>query len=163
MAKNARSENSWERQPGETPKAFEAFDLYCKLGEERSVRKVAQKLTKSDTIIKRWSSQWNWVNRARDYDNELKRRELQTQKKAYQDMQKRQIGMAIQLQKKAFEALQKLPVDKMTAKDIKEFMKLGAALERANMDMAAAEQNRDADEDTMIDIYLPEKDGDNGE
>lgn len=163
MAKNARSENSWERQPGETPKAFEAFELYCKLGEERSLVKVGRKLGKSTTLIERWSSQWKWVNRARDYDNEMKRRELQAQKKAYQDMQKRQIGMAIQLQKKAFEALQNLPVDKMTAKDIKEFMKLGAALERANMDIAIAEQSRNADDDTTVDIYLPEKDGDNGE
>lgn len=163
MAKNARSENSWERQPGETPKAFEAFELYCKLGEERSIRKVAQKLLKSQQLMSRWSSQWSWVSRARDYDNEMKRRELQAQKKAYQDMQKRQIGMAVQLQKKAFEALQKLPVDKMTAKDIKEFMKLGAALERANMDMAIAEQSRSVDDETTVDIYLPEKDGGNGE
>ncbi len=163
MAKNARSENSWERQPGESAKAFEAFDLYCKMGEERSVRKVAQKLTKSDTIIKRWSSQWNWVSRARDYDNELKRLELQEQKKAYKTMQKRQIGMAIQLQKKAYEALQNLPIEEMTPKDIKEFMKLGAEMERANMNIAALEQALDENDDTTIDIYLPEKDGDSGE
>lgn len=167
MAKNARSEHSWEQQPKESNKAFEAFVLYCEIGKEpgkkRSLAKVGQKLGKSTTLIERWSSLWNWQQRVRDYDNELKRQELNAKKKAYQDMQKRQVGMAIQLQKKAFEALQKLPVDKMTAKDIKEFMKLGAALERANMDIAIAEQSRNADDDTTVDIYLPEKDGDNGE
>lgn len=163
MAKNARSENSWERQPNESAKAFEAFDLYCKLGEERSIRKVAQKLNKSTQLLGRWSSQWNWVNRSRDYDNEKRRQELQAEKKAYRTMRERQLGIAIQFQKKAFDALQKLPIEAMTPKDIKEFMKLGAEIERANINISALEQNREDSDDTTVDIYLPEKDGDNSE
>lgn len=163
MAKNARSENSWERQPGESAKAFEAFELYCELGEERSIRKVAQKLLKSQPLMSRWSSQWKWVSRARDYDNEKKRQELQAEKKAYRTMRERQLGIAIQFQKKAFDALQKLPIEAMTPKDIKEFMKLGAEIERANINIAAFEQNREDGDDTTVDIYLPEKDGDNSE
>lgn len=163
MARNAKSEYTWERQPGESTKAFEAFDLYCKLGEERSIRKVAQKLNKSTQLLGRWSSQWNWVIRARDYDNEIKRKEIQAEKKAFQAMRKRQIGMAVQFQKKAYEALQSLPIEEMTPKDIKEFMKLGAEMERANMGLAALEQSREESDETTVDIYLPKKDGDNGE
>lgn len=159
MAKNARSEHSWERQPNESTKAFEAFDLYCKMGEERSVRKVAQKLTKSDSLIKRWSSQWNWVNRSRDYDNEKKRQELQAEKKAYRAMRDRQLGIAIQFQKKAFDALQNLKIEAMTPKDIKEFMKLGAEIERANINISVMEESNGDGDDTTVDIYLPEKDG----
>lgn len=160
MAKNARSENSWERQPGESAKAFEAFELYCELGEERSIRKVAQQLLKSQPLMSRWSSQWKWVSRARDYDNEKKRQELQAEKKAYRTMRERQLGIAIQFQKKAFDALQKLPIEAMTPKDIKEFMKLGAEIERANINISALEQSREDSDDTAVDIYLPEKDGD---
>ncbi|MCM1167696.1 MAG: hypothetical protein NC401_17050 [Ruminococcus sp.] len=161
MAKNARSENTWERQPGESAQAFEAFDLYCKMGEERSIRAVGQRLDKSRTQIGKWSSRWNWVSRARDYDNEIKRQEIQAEKKAFQTMRKRQIGMAVQFQKKAFEALQNLPIEALTPKDIKEFMKLGAEMERANMGVAALEQSREEIDETTVDIYLPEKDGDN--
>lgn len=159
MAKNARSENSWERLPGESAKAFEAFDLYCKLGEERSIRKVAQKLLKSQPLMSRWSSQWNWVSRARDYDNELKRKEVQEQKKAYKAMQQRQIAIAVKMQKTALEALKKLSVEDMKPKDIKEFIKLGAEMERANMSMAELDQSREENDDTAVEIYLPEKDG----
>ena len=71
MAKWSKVEKSWERQPKESAQAFEAFDLYCKMGAGRSLRKVEQKLNKSHTLIARWSSNWNWQKRSRDYDNEL--------------------------------------------------------------------------------------------
>ena len=156
MARNDKSENSWERQPGETVQAFEACDLYCKSGDERSIRKVAQKLGKSQQLLSRWSSKWNWQSRSRDYDNEIKRKEVQAQKKAYQAMQQRQIGMAVQLQKKAFEALKDLPVESLTPKDIKEFMKLGTELERLNL---APEKSGDTDNgktslaDAIVEAY----------
>lgn len=161
MAKNVKSENSWERLPGESAKAFEAFDRYCKLGEERSIRKVAQKLNKSTQLLGRWSSQWDWVNRSRDYDNEIKREEIREQKKAYRAMQQRQIAIAVKMQKTALEALKKLSVEDMKPKDIKEFIKLGSEMERVNMSTAALEQGRDTDEDMTVDIYIPEKDENN--
>lgn len=163
MAKNARSDNSWERQPGETTQAFEAFELYCKMGSERSIRKVAQKMAKTDSLLRRWSSRWSWVNRARDYDNEIRRKEVIAEKKQFREMKQRHISMAIQLQKKAFEALRNLPPEELTPKDIREFMKLGTELERANLNIAEQEEIRDTNEEMTIDIYLPEKDGDNGE
>ncbi len=132
MAKNAKSENSWERLPGESAKAFEAFDLYCKLGEERSIRKVAQKLNKSTQLLGRWSSQWDWVNRSRDYDNEIKREEIREQKKAYKAMQQRQTAIAVKMQKVALEALKKLSTEDMKPKDIREFIKTATDLERLN-------------------------------
>lgn len=159
MARNDRNENSWDRQKGETVQAFEAFDLYCQLGDERSLAKVGQKLGKSTTLMERWSSQWNWVNRSRDYDNEKKRQELQAEKKAYRAMRDRQLGIAVQFQKKAFEALKKLKIEEMSPRDIKEFMKLGAEIERANINISAVEESNGDSDDTIVDIYLPEKDG----
>lgn len=162
MARNARSEYSWERQPGESAKAFEAFELYCKMGEERSTRTVAQKCSKSVSLIQRWSCKWNWVDRARDYDNEMRRKSLRAEKAAYQKMKKRHIGMAVQLQQKAFDALKNLNPEKLSAKEIREFMKLGTELERMNMALAEQEETREVSDEVSVDIYLPEKDGDNG-
>jgi hypothetical protein len=54
---------AWSRQEGESGKAYEAFSLYRDLGPERSITKVAYELSKSRTLIGRWSSVHSWVDR----------------------------------------------------------------------------------------------------
>lgn len=147
MAKWSRSEKPWERQQGESAQAFEAFDLYCKMGVDRSVRKVAQELSKSETLIKRWSSRWEWQKRCREYDNELKRQELAEQKSAMRKMQQRQIQTAMLMQKKAVEALDKLTWEDLAPKDILRFISEGAKLERATRLESTATSARDAGAD----------------
>ena len=66
-----RERQEWERQPRETPQAFEAFAIYRDLGSARSVRKVGAQLGKTETLMSRWSSRWHWVRRARAYDEHL--------------------------------------------------------------------------------------------
>lgn len=61
--------NPSERQPKETTPAFEAFRCYLEMGPSRSLHRVAQALSKSDTLIKRWSSQWKWVQRVREFES----------------------------------------------------------------------------------------------
>ena len=61
----------WERQLRESDEAYEAFQIYLSLGAERSIRTVAQRCTKNESLIKRWSSRDNWVERVRAYDNWL--------------------------------------------------------------------------------------------
>ncbi len=56
----------WE---GETAKAFAAFQVYLNQGATRSVVRVAHECMKSPSLVWRWSSRWNWVERARFYDN----------------------------------------------------------------------------------------------
>lgn len=131
MTKWSKSEKPWERQQGESSQAYEAFNLYCKMGADRSLRRVEQELHKSHALIGRWSGKWEWQKRCREYDNELKRQELEEQKKAYRKMQQRQIQTAMLLQKKAVEALNILQVEEMYPKDILRFISEGAKLERA--------------------------------
>lgn len=47
MPKTRDAERPWERQPGETEKAYEAFVAYRDLGAQRSVSAVSEKLSKS--------------------------------------------------------------------------------------------------------------------
>jgi hypothetical protein len=56
---------SFEQQPRESAKAFAAFREYLELGPERSLDMVAQKLSKSATVIKRWSAKYDWQMRIR--------------------------------------------------------------------------------------------------
>jgi hypothetical protein len=53
----------FEQQPQESSKAFAAFSVYLSLGAQRSIAAVAQKLAKSDNLIKRWSAKFDWTSR----------------------------------------------------------------------------------------------------
>lgn len=61
----------WERQPGESPQAYDAFSLYMTVKEERlgGTQEVANRSRKSRALIHRWSSRWKWVERYRAYEN----------------------------------------------------------------------------------------------
>lgn len=169
MAKWGKSEKPWERQPGESPQAYEAFDTYLKMGVDRSCRKVAQELSKSDTIIKRWSSTWSWQERCRAYDNELKRKELVQAQKAVKQMQDRQIQTAMLLQKKAVQALDRLDITELTPQEILRFISEGAKLEAVNR-AASTQQAVEAGEkkaaslaDTITAAYQRRKEAGGGD
>lgn len=130
MSRNNTSDKSWERQMGESEKAYEAFYAYLQMGEERSLRAVEKKLAKSHTLISRWSAAHGWQKRVRDYDNYLVRQELKEQEKQARSMRKRQIGTAVMLQKKAVEALEQLDMNSLTPQEILKFITEGAKLER---------------------------------
>lgn len=120
----------WERQPNESDKAFEAFVCYRDMGADRSINAVAQKLSKSRTLIAKWSSQWGWVDRAAAYDNDLERQAHREKKKLVSDTRKRQLQIAMQLEKKALEALNMLKPEEMSSRDIKEMLRLATDIER---------------------------------
>ena len=66
----------WERQSGESSKAFQAFQTYLDLGATRSLTAVAQRLTKSRPLMAEWSSRWHWQDRLAAWESELARRAL---------------------------------------------------------------------------------------
>ena len=53
----------FEQQPRESAKAFAAFSLYLNMGAERSMAAVGEKLGKSEGLIERWSSKFDWPAR----------------------------------------------------------------------------------------------------
>jgi hypothetical protein len=76
---------TYERQDGETTKAYTAFTIYRDMESTRSLVRVASALTNrveekiyvtqighkrgtNLTSLKWWSREWNWVDRCRDYD-----------------------------------------------------------------------------------------------
>lgn len=137
-------EKPWERQKKESPQAFEAFSSYRDLGAERSTAKVQRKLCKSLTIIQRWCKDWNWVERARLYDNSLEQEARKATVKGIKDMTDRHIRLSMQLQAKAVAALGELEPEDMSPKDIKEFIKMATELERLNR---ITEQQSSSDKD----------------
>lgn len=65
----------WERQPGESAPAFEAFACYRDMGSTRSTANVGQEFGKSKRLMDRWCARWAWVARAEAWDADLDRRE----------------------------------------------------------------------------------------
>lgn len=60
--------DTWKRQKDESAKAYQAALMYFEMGAERSLEAVGRKLEKSWRFLGRWSSRFNWVSRAADYD-----------------------------------------------------------------------------------------------
>ena len=148
----------WERQKGESEQAFEAFRMFRELGLKRSVGDVSKRLTKSRQLMSRWKTTWNWDERARAYDNELEKEARKEAVKNLKDMTKRHIQISVQLQAKALEALKSMSIEDMSAKDIKEFIKLATDLERLNRtSLAGKEEDDDISQENDVEIYLPKK------
>lgn len=120
----------WERQDGESAQAFQAFAAYRDMGAERSLHKVAEKLSKSDALMKRWSSQWHWGIRADAWDDELDRRSCRELQKGIAEMRKNHVGIAKAMLVKSLQALQRIPVDEMTPRDVATMVDVAAKLER---------------------------------
>jgi hypothetical protein len=104
---------TYDRQDGETTKAHTAFTIYREMGSARSLDRVEEKIYGTQighkrgtnlTSLKRWSREWNWVERCRDYDldreQEMRQIKSEHEKAAYiQDLenyhlQQKTIGMA---------------------------------------------------------------------
>jgi hypothetical protein len=93
----------WDRQSGETNRAYEALCAYLQLGPRRSLAKAAEVFYDGKSAGKvrhfeRWSSQYEWVKRAEAWDEhqraldareyEIARREAkQSRLRALHDLQ----------------------------------------------------------------------------
>ena len=55
----------------ETLKHAEAFELYFKMGKERSLRELAKKIEVSETTINRWNKELDWQKRIVDREKEI--------------------------------------------------------------------------------------------
>lgn len=94
--------------PSESPQAYEAACAYFGMGADRSTAHVAQTLGKSKALMDRWSSQHDWVVRARQYDGAVQQdiaaehtrrylADLDDHRKRYNDAGKVLYGLANKL------------------------------------------------------------------
>lgn len=159
----------WERQKGESGKAFETFKIYRDLGDKRTVSAVVKELEKSRSLIDRWGKNWDWEERARAYDNEIEKEAKKQAVKDRKEMVKRHIDVAMEIIEKAIKAFRVMPICDMTPKDIKEFLKFGIELERLNradIDEKTNAAGGDPTDDlngtvTQVCLYFPEKEDEN--
>ena len=162
MARCRIEKKPWERQDGETPKAFEAFSVYLELGTIRSVRAAAQKCSKNASLFMRWSAANKWVERAAAHDEELRRQAFEKRKQETRNMQTRQLQTAIIIQKKALEAINKMPIESMKPQDALRFFMEASRIEkelRSDMEFTEAsvrEETVDRPPQTEVEAMLDE-------
>ena len=58
----------WDRQPGESPKAHQAFLTYRGLGAARTLVAVSRALGKAYSLVRRWSKRFDWERRVWAWD-----------------------------------------------------------------------------------------------
>ena len=120
----------WERQDGESAKAYQAFCKYLDMGEKRSIRAVAQQLGKSATLMARWSSTWPWRARVADYAADLRRQPYMKAQTHAKKMAKRHINIALKMQEKALAALNATKPEYIQVRDMITLLREATKLER---------------------------------
>lgn len=159
MSKSKTNVQPWERQPGESTKAFEAFKIYRDLGpSERSQAKVKEALERSSrTTISDWSVKFNWKKRVEAWDDEQDRIIRADHMKEIKKMRKRHADIATAMLVKASKALQKIPVEEITAKEMSQMIDIGTKLERISRgDSGDVIETRDGGEAiSPVTFYMP--------
>lgn len=147
----------WEMQDGETAKQFEAFVIYRDM-ETRSIREVGELLQKSVTLIGRWSSKNNWVERAGAWDAEKDRIARQEQIKEIRKMRERHAKGSVAMFAKALEGLKNLKADELSAQDIVRMFAESTKAERISRgDVGDVIEQRDGGESIdAVQIYIPD-------
>ncbi len=125
----------WERQPNETPRAFDAFTKYRDLEPyDRSAAKVADMIGKSASNIEQLCTRNNWVERVAEWDNEQDRIKREAAQKeqvmAIKKMRELHTKVAEKMINKANEALDQISPDEIKPSDITKLIDIGAKLER---------------------------------
>jgi hypothetical protein len=102
--------HEWDRQLRETSRSYELFSVYRNLGPQRSLAKARESSSGMPSIprLKVLSVRWNWVDRARKYDDYLEHQERFQQEKERREMRKRHAKMAVLAQNIAVEGLKNL-------------------------------------------------------
>lgn len=120
----------WERQPGESAQAFEAFAMYRDMGVTRSHGKVAQRLGKSVQLMNRWSRRWSWVTRADAWDREQDRLWRLEQAEARREIARKHLRVGAAMMSKAVQRLQTVDPDKLTPNELERWLRTAAEMER---------------------------------
>ena len=165
MGKTALPPEPWERQKGETSRAYEAFCVYRDLGADRSINKTSRKLSKNRTTIAEWSAKYDWVKRCEAWDAEQDRIARQAQITEIKKMRKRHAELATAMLVKAAKALQKIPEDEVKASDVSRLVETASKLERISRgDVGDVVEERDGGESTpIVQFYMPDNQRDTEE
>ena len=129
---------AWDRQPGESSKAYAHFCRYRDMGMSRSLRALenVDGCTSGYRQLGRWSSRWDWVERCQEYDDHLQYQDRLRQEKERRDMVSRHAKIAVLGQNLVVKGIEKLVADieqgkrELTASDASRLLDVAVKIER---------------------------------
>jgi len=138
----------WEKQRGESAKAFAAFQIYRDLGSRRSHIKVEEALKETraagPAMVRDWSTRWSWVERVDAYDREQDRKARLDHDQALSDARRTQamagtlaLGAGLRrLRGDDSTEVQPLDLNELDARDVARLMETGAKLQLSGLGAA---------------------------
>ena len=141
-------QQTWDRQPGEPPKAYAAFRMYRDLAPtHRKIETIAEQVDLSARRLRAVAVEWAWRERCADWDDACHRIDDRERLDAIRSMHSvhRRAGRAATM--KALQALTMLEAETMPATVIARLLELGAKLERSTL-IVSVEELQGIDLDT---------------
>ena len=130
----------WERQPGETTKAFQAFQVYRDLGLEepnsRTVLEAARRLGKHRNVLNKWKRLNNWDERCRLFDVEQDRLRVAERRRQIDRTNQEHIRLAQAMLVKVAQRLQSMKADELTPRDLNTMVEVATKLQRLALGMS---------------------------
>lgn len=125
----------------ETTRHRLAFDLYVRLGADRSLEALHDALEENPSLIglkrapsrstlEAWSSAFHWQDRLLDLERQATERDREQQLEALQEMAERHAKEGLALQQKGVERLQSLRPEELSPSDAVRALIEGVRLER---------------------------------
>ncbi|MBP5971588.1 hypothetical protein HW132_02245 [Brasilonema sp. CT11] len=164
---------SWERQTGESNKAWAAFQVFRDLGGKRTItaaQEVLQRPIGYRRTLEEWSSRYNWVARCREYDQyidritrvqreQVKRDEYARKVEAYRDETERTAKAMVSMGARAIAIIQRELATRLQTPEVLKSNEL-AGLMRASVmavDVGSKLQAESLGIDTLVDTLADEK------
>lgn len=144
-----------------------AFDLYLRIGAERSIAELQELIADDPALIgmsraptlrtlESWSAKFNWQDRIRGFERKAAAQDRDDQVQVIREMNERHAKEGVAIQQKGVERLQTLPAEEMTGADAVRSIVEGARLER--MARGGADIPREgADDDIDLSTFTEEE------
>lgn len=130
----------WERQPGETQRAFAAFKVYRDTPtRDRSIRAACASyypnlsggpFTSKLRYWEKLSSQWSWVQRVEEFEAYVDQQGIQARIDEIKRMNERHVQIATGMISKAAQRLRDMEPAELTVTEMRLFFESAARLER---------------------------------
>jgi hypothetical protein len=157
----------WERREGETARAYRAFACFRDLAEDRTIVQAAKLLSKSESLLRRWSSRHAWWSRVQRWDLENEREERAAARRARAESLRWRRRIAQQVQQLGMLGLsglvQRDPVTgkvtlvrELKPREAATLLELGVELEDG---LAPAAEEGEAGEDSVATLLHRKPDG----
>jgi hypothetical protein len=151
----------WERQPGESGRAFAAFVAYRDTGDSRSYTGVAQTLHKSRTLVARWGTRWRWQDRLSAWERNLEYERQVAHRRAIIEMNERHVMIAQQCQQKICGKLRSMgeqEINDLSVSDLAKLLAISVAVERSALGLSPSSKLTPVEQDAFMAIPRPEGD-----